>query len=286
MGTPFDAATTAHRDPEVAGRYTAALSDDWSVGAAVNGGLLLALLGTTLRTALEEAGGTHPDPVSISATYLSAAAEGPAVLDTDVVRIGRSVSTGTVRLSQPGPDGDVERLRATATYADLGSAEAEDPRRSFDTTQRPAAPPPEECIGSEHAPPEFLAVARMLGEFDLRLTPESARWREGDPSRRGELTGWFRLPDGREPDPMVLLLVLDCLPPVTFDLGLPGWAPTLSLTAHVRRRPAPGWLLVTHRTRLMAHGLFEEDAEVWDAEGRLVAQSRQLAMLPQRRPRG
>ena len=70
------------------------------------------------------------------------------------------------------------------------------------------------------------------------------------------------------------------VPPVTFDLGRPGWAPTLELTVHVRAVPAPGWLRVSHRTRNVAGGMFEEDCEVWDSADRLVAQSRQLAMQP------
>ena len=86
--------------------------------------------------------------------------------------------------------------------------------------------------------------------------------------------------DGREPDPVMLLLAADALPPATFDLGLYGWAPTLELTVHVRASPAPGWLRIRHATRNFAGGLFEEDAEVWDSAGRLVAQSRQLARAP------
>ena len=75
-------------------------------------------------------------------------------------------------------------------------------------------------------------------------------------------------------------MVVDALPPVTFDLGLPGWAPTLELTVHVRARPAPGWAVVRHATRNVSGGHFEEDCEVWDSTGTLVAQSRQLALLP------
>jgi hypothetical protein len=81
----------------------------------------------------------------------------------------------------------------------------------------------------------------------------------------------------------MLLLAVDTLPPVTFDLGMSGWAPTLELTAHVRARPAPGWLRIRVSTRNFAGGLLEEDAEVWDSRDRLVAQSRQLARAP--RPR-
>ncbi|MDP3968607.1 MAG: thioesterase family protein [Nocardioides sp.] len=281
----FDDAVTAKPESTTPGRYEAQLSDDWSIGAGVNGGFLLALLGNTLRTAVSEAGGSHPDPVSISATYLSAATAGPAYLDTDVIRTGRSVSTGTVALHQVDDGGrPVERLRATATYADLAAlANPDDAKRNVSFRTMPQAPPPEECFGNEHTPPQFLEVARMLNQFELRLTPESVGWALGEPSRTGRLSGWFRLPDDREPDPISLLLVVDALPPVTFDLGLPGWAPTLSLTASVRARPAPGWLFVTHATRTMASGLFEEDAEVWDSTGTLVAESRQIAMVPKRR---
>jgi acyl-CoA thioesterase len=54
----------------------------------------------------------------------------------------------------------------------------------------------------------------------------------------------------------------------------------LELTTHVRARPAPGWLACSFATRFITGGFLEEDGEVWDATGRLVAQSRQLALLP------
>jgi hypothetical protein len=112
------------------------------------------------------------------------------------------------------------------------------------------------------------------------LDPASIGWAVGRPSGEGAIQGWFRLVDDRPLDPIALLLVVDALPPVTFDLGMPGWAPTLELTAHVRAKPAPGWVQVRHATRNLAGGYFEEDCEVWDARGRLVAQSRQLALTP------
>lgn len=49
---------------------------------------------------------------------------------------------------------------------------------------------------------------------------------------------------------------------------------------HLRALPAPGWLRVSHATRNLAGGHFEEDCEIWDSAGRLVAQSRQLARAP------
>ena len=74
----------------------------------------------------------------------------------------------------------------------------------------------------------------------------------------------------------MLLFALDALPPVAFNLGILGWAPTLEFTGHVRGRPSPGWLRVSLSSQNITAGLMEEDAMVWDSEGRFVAQSRQL----------
>jgi hypothetical protein len=128
-----------------------------------------------------------------------------------------------------------------------------------------------------------MRSADLLHRLDLRLDPACSGWAVGKPSGRGLVQGWLRMADGREPDPLMLLLAVDALPPVTFDLGLLGWTPTLELTVHVRATPVPGWLRVAHSTRNLAGGLLEEDGEVWDSAGRLVAQSRQLARVP--RPR-
>ena len=254
--------------------YDAVLGEGWQIGAGVNGGMLLATAGNALREAFAD--DEHPDPVAISAYYLSASRPGPAVLHTEVLRRGRSMSTGQVTLVQEQGGVEVERVRALASYGDLGSL----PDEVRTTATPPDMPPPEKCIGSEHAPPDFMEQASLLERLDLRLDPACIGWALGKPSGQGVIRGWLRLADSREPDPLMLLLAVDALPPVTFDLGLFGWTPTLELSVHVRAKPAPGWLAVTHRTQNFAGGLLEEDAEVWDSTGRLVAQSRQLARAP------
>ncbi len=256
--------------------YDGYLDADWSIGAGINGGLLLAVAANALRQTFADEG--HPDPITISAYYLSAATGGPATCTTEVVRRGRSMSTGTVSLTQDVDGETVERVRALATYGDL----AELPDEVRTAAEEPDLPPVERCVGSDLAPRDFVERAPLLDRFDLRLDPDTVGWAVGRPSGRGMIRGWLRMSDGREPDALSLLLALDALPPVTFDFGLPGWAPTLELTAHVRGNPAPGWLKVTHATRNFAGGLLEEDAEVWDSSGRLVAQSRQLARAPRR----
>jgi acyl-CoA thioesterase len=249
-------------------RYVADLGPGWVVGSGVNGGYLLATLAHAVRRSA-----AHPDPLTVTAYYLSASRPGPATITTRRLREGRSVSTWAADLAQ----GEEGRITALATYGDLDLL----PDDVETTATEPDLPPLEDCWGMEQAPPEFRAAAPpLLNRFDLRLDPRNAGWAVGKPGGRALIQAWFRLHDEREPDPLALLLAVDAMPPTTFELGRPGWAPTLELTTHVRARPAPGWLRLRHETRNLAGGMFEEDCDVWDSAGRLVAQSRQLARQP------
>lgn len=262
-----DTAVTA-TGPEAGGEYAVELAPGWLVGGGVNGGYLLATIGTAVRAALPG----KPDPLAVSAHYLSASTPGPARVAVDVRREGGTVATAAAELRQDG----AARISALATYGDLGRLGPD----VGTTAVEPDLPDPERCVPTAVAPEHVRRMAPLMDRFDLRFHPDHVGWALGRPSGRGELAAWFRFHDGREPDPIALLLVVDALPPVTFDLGLPGWAPTLELSAHVRARPAPGWLKVRHATRNVAGGMFEEDCEVWDSTGRLVAQARQLALQP------
>ncbi|MFM9366627.1 thioesterase family protein [Streptomyces sp. Da 82-17] len=265
----FDRDTAVvRREPGV---YDIDLSAGWTIINAVNGGYLLAVIGRALADALP-----HSDPFTISAHYLTASQPGPAVIRTETVRAGRTLSNGQASLFQYEADGtEVERIRVIASYGDL-DALPDDVRTS---AEPPAIPPIEQCFGPQDAPDDApvqgsTAIAERLW---LKLDPATLGWALGAPSGKGEMRAWFGLADGRDADPLSLLLAVDALPPTAFELGLSGWVPTVELTVHVRCRPAPGPLRVAISTRNLAGGFLEEDAEVWDSAGRLVAQSRQLA---------
>ncbi|MDQ1036019.1 hypothetical protein QFZ75_002435 [Streptomyces sp. V3I8] len=267
----FDRDTAvARREPGV---YDIDLSAGWTIINAVNGGYLLAVLGRALADALP-----HPDPFTISAHYLTASQPGPAVVRTEVVRTGRTLSTGQASLFQYDDEGrEIERIRVLASYGDLDSL----PDDVRTTATPPAIPPMDQCFGAADSPggapvPGSSAITDRLM---LKLDPATLGWALGSPSGRGEMRAWFGLADGRDADPLSLLLAVDALPPTAFELGLSGWVPTVELTVHVRARPAPGPLRVSVTTRNLAGGFLEEDAEVWDGADRLVAQSRQLARV-------
>ncbi|MFT4264069.1 MAG: thioesterase family protein [Nocardioides sp.] len=249
-------------------RFAAELDGRWTVGGGLNGGYLLGVLGNAIRESVPG----RPDPISMSAFYLSPGRPGPAEVVTEVKRDGGSLSVVAADLVQEGET----RITAVATYGDLDRFEG----TVRTTAAEPELPPVEDCVSTEQMGEEMRALAPMYQKFEMRFPADGLGWAVGRPSGRGEIAAWFRFLDDRAPDAFSLVTICDLLPPVAFDLGLPGWSPTLELTVHVRAKPAPGWLKLRHLTRNLAGGMFEEDCEVWDSAGRLVAQSRQLARTP------
>ena len=125
------------------------------------------------------------------------------------------------------------------------------------------------------------AAPEFMHRIDLRLHPEDAGFAVGEPTGTPRVRGWFRLRDGEPVDTIGLLCAVDAFPPTAFNAKLPvAWTPTVELTAHVRARPAAGWLACSFSTRFVTGGFLEADGEVWDSTGALVAQSRQLALVP------
>jgi hypothetical protein len=143
----------------------------------------------------------------------------------------------------------------------------------------PELPAPETCARVVPSPAGFPPA--IMGRLDLRLHPEDANFLQGRPSGEPLIRGWVRLLDDEPMDAFSLLLMADAFPPTIFNANLPvAWTPTLEMTTHIRGEPGPGWLRCRFSTRFITGGMLEEDGELWDDSGRLVAQSRQLALLP------
>lgn len=246
------------------------LGEDWLIGRAVNGGVLMALGLGAVAEGLAASG--HTAPLSWSAHFLSAAQAGPVEVSVEVLRTGRSVSTAQARVVQSSDAGPVERVRLVGSFGDVARTT---------TVHRAPAPPsvpdPGECLPATRDASPAAAAITMLDRLDVRVDPSTAGFAVGRPTRRGVIRAWLRMRDGREPDVTMLPYAVDALMPVSFDLGVPGWAPTLELTGQVLGDPAPGWLLVELSTDTVVGDLLVEDALVWDSTGRLVARSRQLA---------
>ena len=250
------------------GAYESAIRDGWDVVGKANGGYLMAIGARAMAAA------SRPHPVSVTAHFLAPGEVGPVRIEPAVVKQGRRLTTVRATLSRAGSP-LVELLGSFTERTDLGETVRVDARP-------PELPPPEECPRIEPTAGGFPPA--IMGRVELRLHPDDFAFTSGRPSGRPEFRGWLRLVDDEPIDAFALLLAVDVFPPTIFNANLPvAWTPTLELTAHVRCEPAPGWLRCRFSTRFITGGMLEEDGEVWDEQGRLVAQSRQLALLPRRR---
>jgi hypothetical protein len=249
------------------GRYGAERGPLWTVGRRAHGGLLLVLLAKAGLTRLEvDAPGVAPDPLAVAADFLRAPDQGPVEMQTEVLKLGRTVSVVSVRMTQGGRP----MLAATVTAGLLPDAEP----RWADLPDVPAEPPADATD-----PGAGPTVFGLSGSCDLRFDTPTLAFARGEQAPP-VLRGWVR-PRGEPADVLFALLAGDILPPTVFNIGGRfGWAPTVQLTALLRGRPAPGWLRLESRATMVGGPWFDEDATVVDAAGRLVCQARQLALAP------
>jgi len=263
MGTfEFDAAIALSGEGPVFG---AVLDGRWDGQASTNGGFLLALATRAIGAVLP-----FPDPVVVSGFFLRPGTPGPAEIRTEVVQAGRTTGFGQASLYRDGK----QVLRATAAYTDLDAAAARD-SRSYAGGQPPDQPPPAECQVLRRV---IVPPITLVDRIEYRVAELPSWVTRTPPSGNPVYEGWMRFADGREPDLLSLPMFVDAVAPAGLELGLRRMT-TVELTVHLRARPAPGWLAFRTLTRYLEGGYFEEDAEIWDSAGRLVAQSRQLALV-------
>ena len=261
----YDTETAVERIDE--GRFRGHVDGNWNIGDNPNGGYLVSIITQALTQSL-----AHPDPISVTTHYLRpGVADAECEIDVDVVRTGRTLSTVRATLSQEGK----ARLTLLAAYADLASTAGID---SDITLSPPHLPDPDECV--QRSAENQGVHLPILGRLDTRLDPACAT---PGASSTAELRGMIRFLDGRPPDSRALLLFTDSFPPSPLaKLGSVGWVPTLELTVHVRRRPAPGWIIALLKTDDLNQGRMIETGALWDSEGHLVAQSRQIGLVMKR----
>jgi acyl-CoA thioesterase len=256
--------------------FTAGISHRWDTVGPPNGGFLLALAVRGLAEAVP-----FPDPITVTGHFFRPAHHTPVELHVERIRAGKAHASAMARVLQDGK----EFLRTLATFADLGVAA--DGRGGADRSDArpPVLPPPEECLPvRELQPHQWDDLPGRMPELYRAIDVRLARPERREPGEIARLEGWMRFVDGREPDVAALPLLADAFPPAVLDIAESVWVPTVELTVHVRGRPAPGWIAASFRTRFLCDGYFEEDGELWDSTGRLVALSRQLAVTRSRRP--
>ena len=265
---PFASATRVR--PLGDGTFTAELPATWTVRGRPHGGFLIALLARTAVAAHSVVSGgpgaALVDPLAISVQFLNPPSVGPVLLRTELRKSGRQATVTSVHLEQRGQscvEGVVTtgRLpRDRAAWSDLPNLAAEPPGNAVDVATLPLA-----------------SIFKFTSACDVRLDPNGAGFLHshiGDPLR---LRLWVR-PRAEPVDPLFCLVAGDINMPLTYNLGRFGWTPTVQMTSLIRSRPAPGWLRVLVESKAVHGAWFDSDAVVLDSTGRLVCQSRQLAL--------
>jgi Thioesterase-like superfamily len=248
--------------------FDGVLNQHWTIGEKVHGGAMLALCAKAAREALATPGA---EPIAVSGSFLWAPDPGPLQLVCTTRKRGRRVSLVDVELNQ----GERTAVRAVMTLAEPEHHVA--PLLSVNPVvalMKPDPPPGLESIGPGHPMADIVHLAHGC---DIRpsLTTMAPRADGGPPV----IEYWVRPREG-SPDVLFALLCGDVSAPVTWGVNRFGWAPTVQLTAYLRGMPADGWLRVMCTTMQIGQDWFDEDHLVVDCEGRIIVQSRQLALVP------
>ena len=260
----FDADTAVM--PTGDGVFAAHMSAQWCARAgAPNGGYTLALCLQALK--LSVASAKLLDPLVVTATYLRPAAVGLSQIRTRLLRAGRRLTVGEAALFQGGQ----QVVAVLASFADQSAFSGV--ARLYN--EAPKLPPPDECV--EQPPIPAMAGATLAQRMSYRW-PRLPGWMTGSARGANQAEFWMRFRDGRAADALSLPTLVDAAAPVVLDLGERD-SSTIELSVHIRAVPTSVWLACRAQTRHVMRGLHEEDFEIWDTNGVLVAQSRQLAVL-------
>lgn len=260
MNQVFVRATTSiSQEP---GLRSILITDEWNTPlGAPNGGYALAIM---IRAAMDEFDVGRPAALSIS--YLSSPKpDVEAIIRLKPVKLGNRVQTVEVTLDQE----EKQVLHMVATF-----------RRNHEGISQelgtpPNMPMPEECLDPRST---GQTPSGLFERLDQRW-PKIPGWATGEPNGEALAETWIRLADEEPIDWPALAMLCDASPPPVMELG-PHISMTVQLTVHLHRLPKPGaWVASRMFTQHVVDGMHEEDGELWDEQGNLLAQSRQLAIL-------
>lgn len=249
------------------GRYTGEIHAGWDIMEISNGGYLMAMVG---RAMTKESDGRRI--VSLTGHFMNPGRAGQAEIEVETLKAGSNFTTSRAVLSSAGRP----LISVTGSLADPASTGT---AASLLTGSPPSLPEPDDCtraVSSDSAPFPPPIVDRV----DLRIHPEDAGGALGRPTGEAVFRGWFRLLGNEPIDEIAVVLTSDIFPPAIFNSDHPmAWTPTLDLTVHIRNPGPHVWLACKFQTRFVTGGFLEEDGEIWDERGNLVALSRQLAVV-------
>jgi acyl-CoA thioesterase len=241
------------------------------VGNTPHGGYLLALMNKALSSVL-----THPNSINSNVYYLDRTEPKPAELHVEVIRTSRGSSMGQVRLMQNG--------KLTCLFSALCSDFQYMKGHSGLETPLPEimnSVPENQFKVMNYENFKAGSTPSFIQQLEMSVHPDHAWW-DRDISMdvaEARCSAFLELKGGAA-DTFVLSYLADILPPVVQNkYGSLGWVPTLTLTCNIRQLPKTNRLFIDGLAKDISNGYFEQDCNIWDMDGNLVATSRQLAKI-------
>jgi acyl-CoA thioesterase len=227
-----------------------------------------------LRAMMNEVGDTERRARSLTVHFPRAVFPGAALIDVTVERAGRGMSTLSARL--------VQNERTAALAVGAFGVDRDGPVWQDETM--PPVPPP-----AEVSPLPPLGPLSFTSNWEYRPCLGPPPFSGASEALSG---GWLRPVDAQTVElPLLAAMADGWLPAAAMRLSdARGAVPTVDLTIHFRAAlpdpavPPGGWVLVRFRSQVAESGFWEEDGVIWSGDGRVLAQSRQLAIFPVRAP--
>ena len=240
--------------------FSGHITENWSINGVPDGGYLMAILAKAMIHQSE----MKSTPI-ITANYLSRCEPGEARILIERIAASKQFERFQAQLHQNGK----EKIRAFGTFA---SENIDCVLESYEVSE-PRVTELEKCL-----PVPELPNYTLFSQVDIRLDPICTGWVSGELTDNSEMMGWIKFKNDRPFDILSILLVADSFPPaVLSSQGMVAWVPTIEFSVNIRNIPTTQWLKCIFRTRFITCGLLEEDGEIWDEAGRLIAISRQIA---------
>ena len=246
---------------------------DYFVGNTPHGGYLMALMHKALTTVLP-----HSTAISSSVQYLNRIDPKPLTLEVDVLKIGKGSSSGIVKLLQD----DKVCTTFTGTCSDFHHM------KGFDGLKKQLPKIFSDKHMDEYVDLNYDEISKgftpsFIHQLKCCIHPDHAWWRRKNNDNyskyEARCSAYLNM-DGGLPDQYCLSFYSDILPPVVCNkYGALGWVPTITLTTHIRQLPTTEVIYADFKATDINKGYFEQDCNLWDLNGILVASSRQLTRI-------
>ncbi len=244
---------------------------NYFVGNTPHGGYLMAVMHKALTSILP-----HSTAISSSVQYLDRIDAKTFELEVETFKTSRGSSSGIVKLKQD------DKICTTFT----GTCSDFEFMKGYDGLQKPLPNIFNDSDKKDYIKMNYDKISKgftpaFIQQLECLIHPDHAWWKRdySDKNNEARCSAFLEM-QGGIPDQFCLSFYSDILPPVVSNkYGPLGWIPTITLTTHIRQLPSTSELYADFKASDINKGYFEQDCNIWDLNGNLVASSRQLTRI-------